>query len=263
MHGDEYLGTRRDVRAVWQRHRRRRVAERERGRDAVGIDHRVVGQADRRRIREQLHTNLDEVRRIARIHNICRIGVIPAAPPAHGDEPTSVSPMSVWSFAGRSVSAGRVLRATPQVLYLSPAAGRPARPARRRLRRALDDKAARLQSYQKAGTRTVLLLDVDDVALSNRNVGADAFARAAPTWELRDAVSESIWSILVVGPCGSTRSSWGIVCIPSCPSFASSPANNSRPTTRSERGRRRTSGRPARLMWCGRSNTLSSWGAAP
>ena len=58
------------------------------------------------------------------------------------------------------------------------------------VRRALDDKAARLQSYQQAGTPTVLLLDMDDVALSNRDVVADAFARAAATWEQRDVVNE-------------------------------------------------------------------------
>jgi hypothetical protein len=58
------------------------------------------------------------------------------------------------------------------------------------VRRALDGKAARLQRYQEAGTPTVLLLDVDDNVLSNRDVVADAFARAAATWERGDMVHE-------------------------------------------------------------------------
>jgi hypothetical protein len=58
------------------------------------------------------------------------------------------------------------------------------------IRRALDDKAVRLQKYHAAGTPTVLLLDVDDVVLSNRDVVADAFATAAATWGQRGAVDE-------------------------------------------------------------------------
>lgn len=58
------------------------------------------------------------------------------------------------------------------------------------VRRALDDKTARLQKYHDAGTTTVLLLDVDDVVLSNRDVVAKAFGKAAATWERRDVVHE-------------------------------------------------------------------------
>jgi len=58
------------------------------------------------------------------------------------------------------------------------------------VKRVLDDKAARLQRYHSAGTPTVLLLDVDDVVLSNRDVVADAFARAAARWEQRHVVHE-------------------------------------------------------------------------
>ncbi len=56
--------------------------------------------------------------------------------------------------------------------------------------RALAEKAAQLRPYHDAGTHTVLLLDVDDVSLSNREVVADAFAHAFSTWEGRDAVDE-------------------------------------------------------------------------
>ena len=56
--------------------------------------------------------------------------------------------------------------------------------------RALADKSAQLRPYHDAGTPTVLLLDVDDVALTNRDIAADAFAHAAATWDNSNAVDE-------------------------------------------------------------------------
>jgi hypothetical protein len=56
--------------------------------------------------------------------------------------------------------------------------------------RVLAEKATQLRPYHDAGMRTVVLLDVDDVALSNSDVVADAFAHASATWEGRDFVDE-------------------------------------------------------------------------
>lgn len=58
------------------------------------------------------------------------------------------------------------------------------------VKRALDDKTNQLRAYHDGGMPTVLLLDIDDVALTNRDFVADAFARAVTTWDDRNAVDE-------------------------------------------------------------------------
>lgn len=58
------------------------------------------------------------------------------------------------------------------------------------IRRALDDKTTQLRPYKQAGESTVLLLDFDDIVLLNRDMVADAFARAIHGWNGTDTIDQ-------------------------------------------------------------------------
>ncbi len=74
VHGEEELRRRRDARAIRPRLRHRRVAERDRERDAVGRLQRVERHAERGLARQRLDAKLHEIGRVVREDRIGRIG---------------------------------------------------------------------------------------------------------------------------------------------------------------------------------------------
>ena len=73
--GEEHRGRRGRVRAVRERQRRRRAADRDRRGDLLGVVHRVQRQPEGGRVRERLHAQLDEVGRVAGVDRVARVGV--------------------------------------------------------------------------------------------------------------------------------------------------------------------------------------------